>query len=325
MGERSGLPPPDTGLRHTLRLSVTDRCNLRCVYCMPAEGARWDRRARLPGLERMVEVVAWIGRRYPLEKVRITGGEPTLRRGLSELIRLLSPMSMVPEVAMTTNGVLLERLAPQLADAGLARVNISLDTLDPERYSEITRGGRVEDAVAGIRAALDAGLTPIRLNSVLRRSSWREDVPALLDFAREHRVEPRFLELMRTGTERAWAEKEFVSAWEVQQWLGGVDPFDDENPIRGTARRRRILWREEPLTIGWITPVSRPFCDSCSRIRLDAHGRLRRCLMDPETLPLMDLLESGDPRLEKRVERFLEDKVEPIRMRNQLPMASLGG
>lgn len=326
MGERFGLPPPDTGIRHTLRLSVTDRCNLRCVYCMPADGAHWDRRARLPSLERMVEVVKWIDHRYPLEKVRITGGEPTLRRGLPELVRMLSSLPGSPEVAMTTNGVLLARLAPQLAEAGLARVNISLDSLDPERYREITRGGNADDAVAGIRAALDSGLTPIRLNSVLRRSGWRDDVPALLDFALENDVEVRFLELMYAGSERSWAEAEFVSASEVQKWLGTNEAPGAGSPGGGTARRDRIQWRGSQLAIGWITPVSRPFCASCNRLRLDAHGHLRRCLMDRETLPLLDLLESGDKtRAAKRMARFLDGKVTPDAMRNHLPMVSLGG
>ncbi len=326
MGERLGLPPPDTRLRHTLRLSVTDRCNLRCVYCMPAEGAPWDRRARLPSLERMAETVVWIDRHYPLEKVRITGGEPTLRRGLPGLVRMLASLPRSPEVAMTTNGVHLARLAPQLADAGLARVNISLDTLDPQRYKEITRGGRVEDAVAGIHAALHAGLTPVRLNSVLRRSSWRDDVPALLDFALEHDVEPRFLELMDAGSERSWAEAEFVSASEVQRWLQVVEPPGAEIPVRGTARRSRIEWRRSPMTIGWITPVSGPFCTSCNRLRLDAHGRLRRCLMDPEMLSLLDLLDSDDEsHAVRRVAQFLDGKVTPDAMQNQLPMVSLGG
>jgi cyclic pyranopterin phosphate synthase len=293
---------------------------------MPADGGWWNRRARLPSLERVVEIAAWIGRHYPLEKVRITGGEPTLRRGLPELVRMLASLPQVPEVAMTTNGLLLKRLAPQLAAAGLDRVNISLDTLDPERYSELTRGGRVGDAVAGIHTALDVGLVPIRLNSVLRRSSWRDDVPALLDFALEHGVEPRFLELMHTGTERAWAEKEFVSAPEVQRWVGPANSLDDEIPVRGTARRCRIKWKGAPLTIGWITPVSRPFCENCNRLRLDAHGRLRRCLMDPETLPLLDLLDGDDqPGVARRVAQFLNGKVTPNAMHNQLPMVSLGG
>jgi cyclic pyranopterin phosphate synthase len=276
---------------------------------MPADGAHWDRRARLPSLERMVEVVKWIDHRYPLEKVRITGGEPTLRRGLPELVRMLSSLPGSPEVAMTTNGVLLARLAPQLAEAGLARVNISLDSLDPERYREITRGGNADDAVAGIRAALDSGLTPIRLNSVLRRSGWRDDVPALLDFALENDVEVRFLELMYAGSERSTNEAPGAGS-----------------PGGGTARRDRIQWRGSQLAIGWITPVSRPFCASCNRLRLDAHGHLRRCLMDRETLPLLDLLESGDKtRAARRVARFLDGKVTPDAMRNHLPMVSLGG
>lgn len=326
MGERSGLPPTEAAVRSTLRLAVTDRCNLRCIYCMPAGGAPWEAVSRLPSLERMAELVVWLGRIYPLDKVRITGGEPTLRRDLAELIRLLAAAPEVPEVAMTTNGMLLAGLAHELADAGLDRVNISLDTLDRDRFRELTRGGRVDDAVAGVRAAVDAGLGPVRLNSVLRRSSWRDDVPALLDFAIEHGVEPRFLELMRTGTERAWSEMEYVSAAEVRDWLDGLGGIDGEIPGGGTARRDRLRWRGALMTVGWITPVSHPFCDACNRLRLDARGRLRRCLMDPQALPLADLMDGPEASYVRRlVARYLEGKVTPHGMHNRLPMVSLGG
>ena len=327
MAKKYDHPPPERLSRHTLRLAVTDRCNLRCAYCMPAGGASWTAARRLPSLERMSELVTWLGRLYRLEKLRITGGEPTLRRGLPELIRLFATAPEVPQVAMTTNGTRLARLAGELAAAGLDRVNVSLDTLDPTRYTELTRGGNVEDAVEGIRAAAKARLDPIRLNSVLRRSSWRSDVPALLDFALEHGVEPRFLELMRTGTERAWSEVEFVPATEIQRWLdwnGGLQFTGIAS--HGTARRSRVLWRGSEITVGWITPVSDPFCDSCNRLRLDAKGRLRRCLMDPQTLPLLDLLEKGDDSsVQRQVEEYLGAKVAPMGMHNRLPMVSLGG
>jgi len=320
-------PPFDRSHPLTLRVSVTDRCNLRCAYCMPAGGAEWTPTDRLPTLEEMADLVIWIGRVYPLEKIRLTGGEPTLRRGLPNLVRMLAAAPEVPEVAMTTNGTRLEGLAPELAAAGMDRVNISLDTLDPERYREVTRGGRVADAVAGVHAALAAGLGPVRLNTVLRRSSWREDVPALLDFASEQRLEPRFLELMRTGTERFWSEDEFVSASVVRRWLEDrtgqrVDVVGGRDP----ARTGLVHWRGESVTVGWITPVSDPFCSDCSRLRLDARGRLRRCLMDPEVLPLGGLLATGDQAaLRRRVGDYMAGKVTPDAMEQLLPMVNLGG
>jgi cyclic pyranopterin phosphate synthase len=294
---------------------------------MPAGGAEWTPTDRLPTLEEMADLVIWIGRVYPLEKIRLTGGEPTLRRGLPNLVRMLAAAPEVPEVAMTTNGTRLEGLAPELAAAGMDRVNISLDTLDPERYRELTRGGRVADAVAGVHAALAAGLGPVRLNTVLRRSSWREDVPALLDFASKHRLEPRFLELMRTGTERFWSEDEFVSASVVRRWLEdrtgqGVDVVGGRDP----ARTGLVHWRGESVTVGWITPVSDPFCGDCSRLRLDARGRLRRCLMDPEVLPLGGLLATGDQAaVRRRVGDYMAGKVTPDAMEQLLPMVNLGG
>lgn len=327
MGRRTNHPPPEGLGRFALRVAVTDRCNLRCGYCMPEEGGAWTPLRKLPSLENLATLVRWIHGIYPLSKVRITGGEPTLRRGLPELVEDLREIPGSPEITLTTNGTRLEGLADELAASGLSRVNISLDTLDSDRYCELTRGGRVEDAVEGVLAAARAGLKPIRINSVLRSPSWRADVPELLDFALKHGLELRFLELMRTGTEVDFFDREAVPASHVQKWLerkGGLQLDEGEH---GTpARASRLVWRGSLMPVGWITPLSDPFCSSCTRLRLDAQGRLRRCLMDSRTLPLAELLRGGDENLMRlAVRRYMGGKETPETMHNPLPMIGIGG
>jgi len=306
---------------------VSDRCNLRCSYCMPPQGGSWKPLARLPSLESLADQALWISRHFPVGTVRITGGEPTLRRGLPSFVRLLAHAPTAPELAMTTNGTRLAPLARELAEAGLNRVNVSLDTVDAERYLELTHGGSLDDALRGIRAAKQAGLAPVKVNAVLRRSSWREDVPSLLDFALDEGVELRFLELMRTGTERAWARAEFVAASEVLAWLRTRGDVEQPETVGlAPARRGRLVWRGHDMLVGWITPVSKSFCAGCDRLRLDAHGRLRRCLMDPDSLPLAQLLgEANEAQVLESVRGYLGAKQPPSSMRNALPMVGLGG
>ena len=186
-----------------LRLSVTDRCNLRCRYCMPEQGVPKVAHAALLSLERLAEVARWLCQRVEIERIKLTGGEPLVRSGVDRLIGLLRAIPGVREVSLTTNGSLLARQVEALQAAGLRRVTVSLDSLDASRYRELTRGGRVEDALAGISAALSAGLTPVKLNAVLQQSTWTRDVPRLLDYTAANGLELRFIELMRTGTEKA--------------------------------------------------------------------------------------------------------------------------
>lgn len=312
----------------TLRVSVTDRCNLRCAYCMPADGVPLVARDSMLRLEELADNVAWIHQRKPLRKIKITGGEPLVRRGLASFVAFLAALEDRPEISMTSNGTLLGDHAAELCEAGLQRVNISLDTLNPKRYRVLTRGGRVEPVVASLESARIAGLHPIKINSVLRRSSFMVDIPELLDFAAEQGLVVRFLELMRTGTERQWSENELVAAHEVRQWMKSISGcnFPDDQLEQGAdpARLENILWRGEELQIGWILPQSDPFCDACDRLRIDARGRLRRCLMDSKTFDLAKAQMSGDDA-EVLFEDFLAGKRPPQSMDNALPMASLGG
>lgn len=311
----------------TLRVSVTDRCNLRCAYCMPEEGVPLLPRSEIPPLAELASAVAWLVARYGVDRIKVTGGEPLVRGGVPEFISRVAAIPGVREISMTTNGTRLPSFAVELAKAGLARVNVSLDTLDPTRFRELTRGGRVEEVLAGIDAALEAGLTPLKINSVLRRSSFQGDVPALLDLAAERGVEIRFIELMQTGTEAAWAIAERVTGAEVRSWLSAEGAQITPLPGRpnAPARRTAISRQGRDVVAGWIDPVSHAFCDDCDRLRLDARGRLRRCLMDDQAFPLVDLLRRGDANVDEAAAFYVAGKQPPVAMTLGSTMASIGG
>ena len=311
----------------TLRVSVTDRCNLRCSYCMPEDGVPLVPRGEIPTLAELASAVRWLVGRFGVDRVKVTGGEPLVRGGVPAFVEAVAAIPGVREVSMTTNGTRLVPFAADLAKAGLSRVNVSLDTLDPARFHELTRGGRVEEALRGIDAALEAGLTPLKLNSVLRRSSFREDVPALLAVAAGNGGEVRFIELMQTGTEAAWAIAERVTGAAVREWLATrgaeIAPLPDRP--NAPARRAAIAWNGREVATGWIDPVSHAFCDDCDRLRLDARGRLRRCLMDELAFPLVDLLQRGEANLEAAAAFYVGGKRPPAEMATGSAMASIGG
>lgn len=314
----------------TLRVSVTDRCNLRCAYCMPEVGVQLLPRGEIPALSELASAVAWLASRYGVDRVKVTGGEPLVRGGVPAFVSKVAAVPGVREVSMTTNGTRLAAAARDLASAGLARVNVSLDTLDPARFRELTRGGRVEEVLEGIDAALEAGLVPLKINSVLRGSSFREDVPGLLALAAERGVEIRFIELMHTGTEAAWAIAERVTGAAVREWLAAEGARIAPLPARPSApaRRTAISWRGLEVEAGWIDPVSHSFCDDCDRLRLDARGRLRRCLMDDHAFPLVDLLRRGEvdeAEVEAAARSYVAGKQPPIAMTIGSTMASIGG
>lgn len=314
------------GRSASLRVSVTDRCNLRCAYCMPEPGPASLPARELPSLEVLAGAVSWVVARCAVDRVKLTGGEPLVRDGLPAFVSAVAAIPGVREVSMTTNGTRLRRFAPALAEAGLKRVNVSLDTPDPLRFASLTRGGRVEEVLDGIDAAREAGLAPVKINAVLRRSAFREDVPALLDLAAERDLELRFIELMRTGTEAAWAASEYVAGSDVRAWLTR-QALVELMPSLGSspARLSRVPWRGVELTVGWIDPVSHAFCGACERLRLDARGGLRRCLMDDATLPLGEMLARREDGLDDPVAAYLAAKRPPARMAIAEAMAAIGG
>jgi cyclic pyranopterin phosphate synthase len=241
------------------------------------------------------------------------------------LVAALSAIPAIREVSLTTNGSLLPRMAQNLKAAGLGRVNISLDSLDEERFSIVSRGGSLKRTLDGIQAAQQAGLTPIRLNTVLQRSTWQLEVPRLLDYAATTGFEIRFIELMRTGTERTWCESEFVSIDEVSNGLNAeIVPIGGQS--NSSARRTFVNWGGTRVTVGWISPRSQPFCDRCERLRMDARGRIRRCLMDPSILDLHKLLETADDSAAwQSFQKYLAGKVPPNSMDSAFAMSEIGG
>jgi cyclic pyranopterin phosphate synthase len=294
---------------------------------MPEEGVPLLPRGEIPPLSELASAVEWLVARYGVDRVKVTGGEPLVRGGVPAFVAKVSAIPGVREVSMTTNGTRLPGIAAELAAAGLARVNVSLDTVDPERFRELTRGGRVEEVLEGIDAALAAGLTPLKINSVLRRTSFREDVPGLLALAAGKGVEIRFIELMHTGTEADWALAERVTGATVREWLAAEGARITALPARpnAPARRTAIAWNGIEIEAGWIDPVSHSFCDDCDRLRLDARGRLRRCLMDDQVFPLVDLLRRGEASVAEAASDYVARKQPPTAMTIGSTMASIGG
>jgi len=308
-----------------LRLSVTDRCNFRCTYCMPDNGVPW-KKTPLPSLEQLADAGLFLMQHAGKRHIKLTGGEPSVRRDLPHLIRRLKAHSLVHEISMTTNASRMRDLAIPLREEGLNRVNISLDTLNPIRFHAIT-GSSLSRVLDGINATCQAGLNPVKLNAVLRRSYWKEDVPALIDYAAELGTELRFIELMQTGTRAAWASGEFISAKEVQGWL--MDRAEAKQipfKVGETSRRWKLSWQGQDVHVGWITPQSHAFCDGCKRIRMDAQGRVRRCLMDAQTFPLLELLGTHpEDVVRAELDNYLNGKQPPIEMMTTSPMATVGG
>jgi cyclic pyranopterin phosphate synthase len=282
--------------------------------------------SQMPSLEELAETVAWLNNLFPLVKVKLTGGEPLLRKGLTNLVQELIALPGLKDLSMTTNGSRLAKAAEALCDAGLRRVNVSLDSLHPLRFRELT-GGCLQDTLEGIDAAVAAGLNPIKLNAVLRRSCWREDVPQLLDYAARKGFELRFIELMETGVAADWARNEYISNSEVRSWLE-TQSLVESLPRLGNepARRTAVHWQGERIVVGWISPQSQRFCAGCDRLRLDARGRLRRCLMDPLYFPLTDCLKKLSPASATQLVRlYIERKLPPSGMITPEAMAAVGG
>ena len=278
---------------HYLRISLTDHCNLRCVYCMPEDAVFRPPAALMQDDEvlRLARLFAELG----FDKFRLTGGEPTVRAGIVELVRELSSVPGVREVTMTTNGTLLGKLAAPLAEAGLRRVNISLDTLDPTRFRRITRWGSLENVWEGIEAAERTGLTPIKINAVVVRG--HNDGDDLIDLARLTRNHPwqvRFIEMMPFGHTLAFAQTQVVTAdaikARIESALGALDLLNG-GQLDGEARCYRLPRAEG--TLGFISSVSAPFCVSCTRARLTADGRLRLCLLREKEVDLLAPLRAG--------------------------------
>jgi len=275
-----------------LRISLTDRCNFRCLYCMPAVGMKFQPRQEHLTDEELLRLVGLFAR-VGFTKFRLTGGEPTVRPHLVELVRGIKAFPGVEEISMTTNALLLGRIAGPLKEAGLDRVNVSIDTLDPDKFKLMTRGGRLDLVWRGIEAADEVGLGPIKLNSVVLKGQNEHEVGDLAALTLERRWQVRFLEIMPLEGVGEVHDEGLVTSEETQARLearfGPLEPMetDPADPAR--------VWRIPGAagTIGFISPVSAPFCAACNRVRLTADGKLRLCLLRPDEVDFRDLMRAG--------------------------------
>ncbi|MCM3887000.1 GTP 3',8-cyclase MoaA [Frankia sp. R82] len=284
-----------------LRVSLTDRCNLRCTYCMPADGLPWLPGPQLLTDDEVVRLVRVAVERLGVTDVRLTGGEPTLRPGLVDLVARLAELQPRPRLALTTNGLRLAGLASGLRAAGLDRVNVSLDTLDAARFVALTRRDRLADVLAGLQAAVAAGLTPVKVNSVLLRGVNDDEATALLRWALDAGYELRFIEQMPLDAQHGWRRADMVRADEILAALSTqftVRP----RPGRGTAPAELFEVDGGPGQVGVIGSVSAPFCAACDRVRLTADGQVRNCLFAREESDLRTPLRAGadDDELARR-------------------------
>jgi len=286
----------------SLRVSVTDKCNFRCRYCMPAEGLEWLERDELLSfeeIERLVRVLARMG----VDEVRLTGGEPLVRRDLPTLVGMLAATPGVRDLSLTTNGVLLDRFAAPLVEAGLRRLNVSLDSLSHVRFAEITRRDALDRVLAGLaEAERHPELRPIKVNCVAIKGFTEEEVPALAELARRKPYVVRFIEFMPLDADEAWREDDVLTGGEIRALIEARWPLE-ELPAKPSSTARRFRFSDGAGEIGFVNPVSEPFCSTCDRIRLTADGHLRTCLFSRREWDLKTPLRDGssDERLEELI------------------------
>jgi cyclic pyranopterin phosphate synthase len=288
-----GLPDQFGRVARDLRVSVTDRCNLRCRYCMPAEGLPWLAKPEMLTDDELVRVISvFVG--LGVQQIRLTGGEPMLRRSLVDVVRRVAALEPRPRIAMTTNGIGLDRLAQPLADAGLDRVNVSLDTIDPQEFADLTRRDRLHDVELGLKAASAAGLTPVKVNAVAMRGINDHSVADLLQWCLDRGYELRFIEQMPLDAQHGWDASTMISSEEIRDRLAErftLTPLPAAD--RGSAPAELFLVDGGPVTVGIIASVTAPFCAACDRTRLTADGQVRNCLFSQKETNLLGPMREG--------------------------------
>jgi cyclic pyranopterin phosphate synthase len=324
----------DTYNRHInyLRISVTDRCNLRCMYCMPKEGVSQIGHEEILSYEEILKI-ARITAARGVSKIRITGGEPLVRRGIIDLITALHELPGIADLSITTNGILLQSCAASLRNAGIQRINISLDSLDPEKYKKITRGGDLNAVLAGIRKAREVGFSPIKINVVAMRGINDDEIAAFAKLTLDRPVHIRFIEFMPVGSSNGWDHASFISSTEMQERIAAVGALaEDDVPARsGPARMYRLEGAQGK--IGFIAALSSHFCSTCNRLRLTADGRLRTCLFSDNETDLKTPLRNGcdDAELDRIITGTIKSKpqqhkmLEPSFKKCSRGMSAIGG
>jgi cyclic pyranopterin phosphate synthase len=275
-----------------LRISVTDRCNFRCNYCMPFDEYQWIQRNEVLSFEEIARV-ARLFLDFGIEKVRLTGGEPLVRKDLPRLIKRLSAIDRLPDITLTTNGALLTTQAEALYAAGLRRINISIDTLKADRFVALTKRGNLDDVLAGIFAAKKVGMSPIKLNAVIIRGTNDDEIIDLVAFARDNGLEMRFIEYMDVGNANAWSLEKTVTKREMLQIVHARFPVREVGRDHGSAPAVDYEFLDGAGEVGIIGSVTEPFCTSCTRLRLTADGKLVTCLFAESGFDLKALLRSG--------------------------------
>ena len=306
------LPIVDTfGRVHTnLRISVTDRCNIRCTYCMPAEGIKFLPRPNILTFEEIVRVVRVLAS-CGLKRIRLTGGEPLVRADVPKLVGMLNEIPSIDEIAMTTNGMLLDRYAESLRQAGLARLNISLDTLDEATFQRLTRRPGLDRVLAGIRLARAVGFDKIRLNAIAMKGLTETEIVPLVRFAIQNELELRFIEFMPLDADRQWRSDQVLSGEQIRQVIEReFGPLRPADRVDGNQPAIDYELAESPGRVGFIESVTRPFCDQCDRMRLLANGEFRNCLFSDQAWDLKSLLRSGasDEEIEQRIRQAIGAK-----------------
>lgn len=327
--------PVDTfgRIHDSLRISVTDRCNIRCFYCMPEEPTNFQPRAEILSfeeIERFVRVAAAMG----INKIRLTGGEPLLRRDLPVLIEKINGIAGVRDIALTTNGVRLAELAQPLYDAGLRRLNVHLDTLDRERFKHITRRDELPKVLAGIDRAQELGFGPMKINAVAVKNLVESDIVPMARFGRERGIEIRYIEFMPLDSQSLWDRSKVLLMDDMlamlQAEFGELEAIPDQDP---RAPATEFRYKDGGGTVGFIASVSKPFCLNCNRIRLTADGKLRYCLFAIEEMDVKELLRSGAP--DEAIEARIRENVQAKWLGHQIntqqfvppprPMYAIGG
>ena len=328
------LPDSFGRIATDLRVSLTDRCNLRCAYCMPPEGLDW-----LPTTDQLTddEVVRLVRigvERLGIREVRFTGGEPLLRRGLAGIVARTAALRPRPEISLTTNAIGLERTAGTLRAAGLDRINVSLDTLRPETFRKLARRDRLPDVLDGLAAAAQAGLCPVKVNAVLMRDLNDDEAVPLLRYCLDRGYELRFIEQMPLDAQHGWKRAEMVTAEEILAALGREFTLTPDDPRqRGSAPAEAFLVDGGPARVGVIGSVTRPFCGTCDRVRLTADGQVRNCLFARAESDLRGPLRAGasDAELAAAWQRAVAVKLpghginDPSFLQPDRPMSAIGG
>ena len=314
-----------------LRVSVTDLCNLRCVYCMPPQGTELHARDKILSFEEILKIIKH-GVSLGMNKIRITGGEPLVRNGIEDLIKNIVDIDEINDVAMTTNGIYLKKFARILKDCGLSRFNVSIDTLREDRFSDITRGGSLKEVLDGIEEVLDAGFTGTKLNAVIMRGQNDDEIHDFVEYIMERDIELRFIELMASGWKNMVDEERFMPTPEIMEKVEEVGELIPVKERMGGGPATIYKIKGALGSIGFISAVSKPFCGTCNRLRLTSDGKLRSCLLRGGEIDVKNILRSGIANTEELSRALTKAFVDVTSMKpishsgkNEAVMHQIGG